>query len=273
LNKIVSIKKTNAIFLAIVLVAGTIAMSLPSFMASAQAQQDYGIENNYDKKSNGKDVSVKSIKCNNVNVNVNGLELNVLPPSLANLLQGDKGERGSGSYENDGEIYEGGPSGSEGDFKLICINNNNNTVVEEEEPLVPTTATLKVTKQINCEDQIEGDCDDLLELVNENDYIFQVEGNNPDPSSPFPGSSTGTDVTLGPGDYVVSETVGETLDEDIQTFSDNHPGRIIASFSPSFTGDCTGTGFFEATGTIAAGESQTCNVINAFSIISITPLP
>ena len=76
---------------------------------------------------------------------------------------------------------------------------------------------MKVTKQIDCEDQTEGDCEELLELINE-DFIFQVEGNNPDPSSPFPGSPTGTDVTLGPGDYVVSETASETFLEDFQLF-------------------------------------------------------
>jgi hypothetical protein len=55
------------------------------------------MENNYDKKSHGKDVSVKSIKCNNINVNVNGLELDVLPPFLTGIAasEGDEGERGA----------------------------------------------------------------------------------------------------------------------------------------------------------------------------------
>ena len=107
---------------------------------------------------------------------------------------------------------------------------------------------MKVTKQIDCEDQIEGDCDDLRELVNENDFIIQVEGNNPDPSSPFPGSPTGTDVTLGPGDYVVSETTGETFGEDLQTFFDNHPDRSESLlYAPSsFTGDCYSNRFLRS---------------------------
>ena len=88
----------------------------------------------YDKKSSGKDVSVKSIKCNNVNVNVNGLELNVLPPSLANLLQGDEGDNGASSYGSNGYGNGGsygGQSGYDNSFKFVCINNNNNTVVVE----------------------------------------------------------------------------------------------------------------------------------------------
>ena len=134
-NKIVSTKKSSAIFLAIVLVAGTFALISPSFMTNAQAFQ---MDNNYDKKSSGKDVSVKSIKCNNINVNVNGLELTALPSSLSGLLASeaeaaDEGQYGASSYGS-----SGGQSGYDNNsFKFVCINNNNNTVVVGEEPPVP----------------------------------------------------------------------------------------------------------------------------------------
>ena len=127
--------KISAVFLATVLLAGIIAVSSPSFMAGAQAEPYYGMDNNY-KKSNGKDVSVKAIKCNNINVNVNGLELNVLPPVLSGLVgseaqASDEGERGASSYGsgNGGSYGDGRQSSSDGDFKFVCINNNNNTVV------------------------------------------------------------------------------------------------------------------------------------------------
>ena len=48
----------SAIFLAIVLFAGTIALSYPSFMINAQAQPYYyydGIDNSYQKSYGGKD--------------------------------------------------------------------------------------------------------------------------------------------------------------------------------------------------------------------------
>ena len=73
-NKIVSRKKTSAIFLAIVLVAGTIALMSPSFMTNAQAFQ---MDNNYVKKYHGIDVSVKSIK------NKGGLAASFSPPTIA----------------------------------------------------------------------------------------------------------------------------------------------------------------------------------------------
>ena len=77
-NKIVSRKKTSAIFLGIILVAGTIALMSPSFMTNAQAFQ---MDNNYVKKYHGIDVSVKSIK------NTGGLAASFSPPTIA---QGEK---------------------------------------------------------------------------------------------------------------------------------------------------------------------------------------
>jgi hypothetical protein len=115
-------------------------------MTGAQAQEYYGgIENNYENhygkdtyksKASNSNVNVKKIKCNNINVNVNGLELNTTSvPFLSNLLASeahasDEGERGASSYGS-------GQSGSDNDFKFICISNNNNTVVVGEEPPTP----------------------------------------------------------------------------------------------------------------------------------------
>jgi hypothetical protein len=150
LNKIVSTKNTSAIFLATVLLAGTIALSSPSFMTnvSAQSESYYGMDNNNYKSQYGQDkyktkdnVVVKKINCNNVNVNVNGLELNGLPPFLGNLLASDgqdgyggASSYGSGSY---GDGQQSGYDKNNNSFKFVCINNNNNTVVVEEEPVPP----------------------------------------------------------------------------------------------------------------------------------------
>jgi hypothetical protein len=114
-------------------------------MTNAQAfQMENNYENHYGKDSykskDSSSVIVKKINCNNINVNVNGLELNVLPPALANILSsGDEDESGASSYGS-GHVgsYGEGQSGSDGDFKFVCINNNNNTVIEEEEtPVTP----------------------------------------------------------------------------------------------------------------------------------------
>ena len=137
--------KVSAVFLATVLIAGTIALSFPSFMiGSAQAQSYYGMDSyqkSYDKKDNkdkSKDsVNIKKVKCDNINVNVNGIALNVTSfPFLSGIAaeEDDGADRNMGSY---GSYGSGGSYGSDGSygghsdkdkdsFKFVCINNNNN---------------------------------------------------------------------------------------------------------------------------------------------------
>jgi hypothetical protein len=145
LTKKLLIKRTSAIFLAIVLITGTIALSIPSFMiGTAQALPYYGQDNNYDKKSDAKNISVKSIKCNNVNVNVNGLELNGLPPFLTGLASeaqatDNEGQYGASSYGSYGSGEQSWYDNNS--FKFVCINNNNNTVVFVNETTTPEPLT------------------------------------------------------------------------------------------------------------------------------------
>ena len=227
MNNIVFIKRTGAIFLAIVLVLGTIALAVPSFMITAQAtsdrEKDYDNdeekksydkdrddesrdndkdyddddeeksyekdsrdydENNYDKdedkksydkdnydskfsyykddykseySSYGKDkskdsssssVSIKKIKCNNINVNLNGIDANIGglpingpvtdPVALAQEVEDDDDEESNSIESNDYESFEGrdGKSDSDTNSSIVCINNNNNIVVQEE-PVPP----------------------------------------------------------------------------------------------------------------------------------------
>ena len=139
-SKIVS-TKFNAIFLAAILVAGTITAVYPSFVIGAEAQSETLYEVDSYKQPYGKDsykskdsssAIVKKVKCNNINVNVNGLEITALPPSLSGLLTDDaqatdEGERGASSYgSGEGSYGSGGQSGydNKNSFKFVCINNN-----------------------------------------------------------------------------------------------------------------------------------------------------
>ena len=283
MDKIIVTKKTSAIFLVIVLVTGTITLMHPSFMAGAQAQPYYGQDNNYDKKSDKKDVSVKNVKCNNVNVNVNGLELNTTTvPFLNNLLTsegqdgyGDDSSYGSGSYGVGGQ--QSGYDKNNNNFKFVCINNNNNTVVVVNETTSeePTTGTLRVIKQVTCtEEQLPNSisvqqavtpCLVLEELVNENDFIIRVVGNFPVPSQ-FRGSPEGTDVTLGSGNYLVTE---EFPPIPIDVLFPQFPNIFSISMFIIYSGDCTAATpmlSITATGAIESGELQTCNIENKFLI-------
>jgi hypothetical protein len=133
-----SIKTTkySAMFLAIILVAGTITAFFPSFMVGTAQAVSYP-DMDRDRDSDRKQVSVSSLKCNNINVNVNGLELDVFPPFLGGEVAATaaEGETNANSFANNNG---GSNSGSQiNDFRFICINNNNNTVIEEETPLTP----------------------------------------------------------------------------------------------------------------------------------------
>jgi hypothetical protein len=123
-NNIVSTKRISAMFLAIVLVTGTFALSAPSFMkGSAQAQLYYSEMDIYDKpyekdrdKFKDNKVNIKKIKCNNINININN------------------GQGGIGNSDNE-NTTNGNENTTEGfkkinkdGFTFICINNNNNVV-------------------------------------------------------------------------------------------------------------------------------------------------
>jgi hypothetical protein len=170
LTKIDLKKETSAIFLAIVLVLGTIALTVPSFSVEAQAtsdrekdyDNDYEDKNSYDKddykseyssygkydrdydksKKDSNSVSIKKVKCNNINVNLNGIDVNIGglpntdPVALAQEVEDDDEEIESNSIENDNdESYKDrdGKSDSNTNSRIICINNNNNIVGEEPE--------------------------------------------------------------------------------------------------------------------------------------------
>ena len=126
MSKLESTKRTNAIFLLIVLIIGTFTALSPSFMTGAQAflmdnnyKSDYGMNSHDDKQSYGKDNnnnyykskdSSSNVKCNNINVNLNGFNNNDIGASttsglgaLATEAQAeDEGEIGANSLESGG---------------------------------------------------------------------------------------------------------------------------------------------------------------------------
>ena len=146
MNKIILKKTTNAIFLAVVLIAGTFAAISPTFIIGVNAQSEsfnYGY-NSYEQESYGKDkdkskdsnsVSIKKLKCNNINVNINGfngVEVGTLPTALTGLATdeaqaSDEGEVGASSFGSGGGS-DGRPSGQGSD--KWCINNNEFAVTD-----------------------------------------------------------------------------------------------------------------------------------------------
>jgi len=132
------------------------------------------------------------------------------------------------------------------------INNSLNILTQnvtqsQEKPQSETT--LEVAKVVNCSyTGQEGDCPN--EFFTEADFLITVTGNNPSPSE-FPGNFPGTLVTIGAGDYTVSEITEIITQYDIVT---------------TFSEDCTQVGPTQSEGTIADGETQRCIITNTFLI-------
>jgi hypothetical protein len=91
---------------------------------------------------------------------------------------------------------------------------------------------------------------DASGVAEEDDFQFTVTGNNPEPDE-FEGSLNCVDVTIGPGEYTVSEIntgpAGENHLTSIGEGSDCVQDPLIAQ---------------RATGEIQAGETQECTFIN-----------
>jgi hypothetical protein len=128
----------------------------------------------------------------------------------------------------------------------------------EQAKVSPSEGTLAVTKTVICipDTSLEAAraCETFRSTIEPNDFGIAVTGNDPNPSG-FPGSNVPVIVTLGPGDYEVTET---TLPLIII------PPGLDVSGNVDFSGHCTQDPANEisATGTIAAGESQTCDITN-----------
>jgi hypothetical protein len=241
-----------------------------------------GKDDNRDKfqKDSSKSVSINKLKCINTNININGNNSGNINVGNKGKVAGEEGY--SGAYSSGGSGY-GGSEGYDNkkDKGFDCVINNNNTNINngggnQTIPPVPPEqkATLNVTKLVTCDEvngggslipDIDPTCTDLEGNITEDQFNITVTDTDPTPSQ-FTGSETGTIVTLGAGSYTVTETFNASISENIEALGGNITGPNI-----TFTGDCTQTGVnsTSATGTIAAGEQQDCNIVNNF-VINVT---
>ena len=152
---------------------------------------------------------------------------------------------------------------------------SNSTVETEKEPVVANTtqeqqATVTVTKIVRCDSSLgipsdDSVCQFVLENVDPNQFDLIVTGNNPNMTS-FQGSANGTNISLDPGNYTVSESSFDTMDirnqlgeTAIVTISTDSNGDCLSQFNQVDT-------FQEAKGTISNNESQRCEIINTIDV-------
>ena len=302
MNNILSSKTNNAIFLAALLVLGTIATILPSIQAQPYYKDTYqpdypSYSQDYEPEypSYGKDsykskdsssVSINKLKCINNNVNINGNntgDINVGNSGSSATGSGtdDEGYLGVGSSGgNYGEGYDNGYN-KQKDAGFTCIINNNNTNINIGGGNQTIPPELNVIKIVTCTYYTGGlqgpPCEQLENRITEDQFRIQMTNDNPDPSS-FDGSESGTVVTLVAGNYVVSETLDASVQIDVSDLEDDFRDQSGVTYEitgpiPSFRGDCTSVNAgFEATGRIGAGESQTCEIENHFDIRESPPI-
>jgi hypothetical protein len=177
-----------------------------------------------------------------------------------------------------------------GAIKIISVNaqNENNAFLKKNQESSPNykagdlmfttpkptpkgSATLLVAKVVRCNSDLglpsnKAVCQFVLNSVYPSQFTLTVAGN--DSSVSFQGSINGTEVSLYPGAYSVSETPFDTSNLENQ-LGEATTGRI----STAAVGHCTANfadldTFQNATGTIASDESQTCTIINTIGITS-----
>ena len=167
------------------------------------------------------------------------------------------------------------------DLENVYVLNGTTAESCDLEPPVANDSNLNVTKLVTCQQvdgsglvpsiqQISLNCDDLLALITEDQFNITVTDTNVSPSN-FNGSEIGTLVTLDAGPFTVTEEPYDSVAEDVADLEDSQ--TEVTGPSPSFSGDCTQTGIgsFSATGEIAAGGQETCNIVNNFNMTRTPP--
>jgi hypothetical protein len=126
--------KTGSLFLlAAVLVAGTISMVIPSSFAQPYAPDPYAQDPYVMEKPHPTSVNVQKINCHNSNVNVNGLDVNQLPPQNEEtaVLQEDGAANGNGN----GLLGDGGLN-IDRNLVNVCVNWNDNGQTDGFDPKI-----------------------------------------------------------------------------------------------------------------------------------------
>ena len=215
----------------------------------------YGKDNNYKSKDSSSAI-IKKINCNNINVNLNGLDINATAASgsgdtndgaveSARLMENGNANNGGYGERNNNYAQRGN------DFTFVCINNNNNTIVvgpDSPPPLPPgnsppvpleDNANLIVIKHVINDNGGTGTASDFIMSLQPFSLVENICKPNPFlPHPSFPGSESGTNVPL----IVPDEGICYSVSED---------------FNPQEIGDYDSSDV-GCGGIIRPGETKTC---------------
>ena len=144
-----SVNNNPVFFLVAVLIAGIIAISFQSFIDIEASGDKRGDHHNKHKdyRSNDPSVIVKKITCNNFNVNINGLRMDISPDDIASELsaQAQTDNDNNNKYISANSLGNGERNNQYKDnhdfdgFIYICIDNINSQGSSASPPSVPPT--------------------------------------------------------------------------------------------------------------------------------------
>ena len=150
----------------------------------------------------------------------------------------------------------------------------NGTTAESCNFETPSTGNLSVLKTVTCTTSVaslQPACDAIISgtglpagQITPDEFNIIITGTNPVPIQ-FNGSSTAVVVTLDPGRYNVSDIQYPSVSQALSAVIAQFPTITSIVPLPTFSGDCTQI-LGRASVTIAAGDSQTCNIANAFIV-------
>ena len=150
--------------------------------------QPYSSDNNYVKSQNSD--LVKKIKCNNINANLNGLNLNTLPGSTTAEDIGTQAlEENDGASANS---FGNGYERNNGNFDLNCINNNDNQ---------------GGPGQVGPQGPVGPEGPSGITQLNEGTNVYQVTAqanNSPQGSPPEKPINLSVQAKCDPGDFVIN---------------------------------------------------------------------
>jgi hypothetical protein len=133
---------------------------------------------------------------------------------------------------------------------LICTHPGENATCSQEGVVTPTpkpTTTTLLVKKV-CERFLRPLPQPPCLRPSEHPFSIQITtGNNPQPSTFILTPDSSQLVTLGPGTFTIVESAAFPIS------------------SATFSGDCTQTGAFAATGTISVGQHLTCTITNTIT--------
>ena len=145
-----SVNNNTVFFLIAVLVAGIIAISFQSFIDTEASgdKRDHNKHKDYkhdNYKSKDPTVIVKKITCNNFNVNINGLRMDISPDDIASDLAAQAQDDNSNNEEISANSLGNGESDNlytnnndyDDGFIYICIDNIN----AQDSPATPAVPT------------------------------------------------------------------------------------------------------------------------------------